>query len=108
MVIRERFLQVSEYTWKAEKNGVKYYAAIQGIKLSILTDSGDKEASGGGSILARHFLEKEKWKIHFKEIYGEKTYNEIYKAVKHEYAKYLSDPTEYNKARQNRPSGWTR
>ena len=108
MLIRDRFFQVSEYTWKADKNGVKHYAAIQGIKLFTLTDSGDKGTSGGGSILARHFLEKEKWKIHFKEIYGEKTYSEIYNAVKHEYEQYLSNPTAYNKARQNRSSSMMR
>lgn len=108
MVVREQFLQVSEFTWKAVKDGVNYYAASQGIKLSILTDSGDIETSGGYSILARHFLEKEKWKIYFKEIYGEETYNDICKVVKREYEQYLSNPKEYRKARQNCPYVRTR
>ena len=97
---REGLLQVNEYPWKAEKDGVRYYAAVQGIKLITLVDSGNRETSGGGSILARHFLSKEKWQKHFKEIYGARIYSEIYEALENEYTRYLSDPASYNKQRQ--------
>ena len=84
-------------SWNAEKDGTRYSAHLVGIKLEIFKDTGFPETSGGGSVIARHFIERQKWKMFFVDIYGKAQYEEMHKAVSSEYEKFRANPTEYNR-----------
>ena len=47
--------------WEVKSSGVKYSASISGIKLKLTKEAGTRESYGGKTLLARHFLGKEKY-----------------------------------------------
>ena len=66
-----------DYKWHSERNGIHYSVEIDGIKLQLWRHEGTKESAGGKYLLARQFLEKEKWQTHVKENFGEKVFSEV-------------------------------
>ncbi len=64
--------------WIVTYQGANYSAKIDGIKLELTKDCGTKESFGGKPLLARHFLNKEKWQAYVREVFGEVVFKEIF------------------------------
>jgi len=64
--------------WRASSQGINYSARIDGIKLELTRDEGSRETYGGKQLLARHFLTKEKWQKHVREVFGDDALYEIF------------------------------
>ena len=64
--------------WTVTYQGANYSAKINGIKLELTKDCGTKEFFGGKQLLARHFLNKEKWQAYVLEVFGDVVFNEIF------------------------------
>ena len=94
------FVNIGDMKWKAtDKHGGKWWASTVGYRFIWVYDSGtgNPEKTGGGELLARHFF-KQKHQERFKNVFGEKQYQEIYTSLKEQYDLYLNDPTTYNKS----------
>lgn len=82
--------------WRGTRGGVKYQAQLKGIKFEYSADTGDKESSGGGSLLPRHFF-KPRWQNHFREVFSEEDFIEISFAIEKEYELFLENPEKYKR-----------
>ena len=87
--------------WRGCKDGVRYSAHLDGIKFEYFANTGNKETSGGGSLLPRHFF-KPRWQALFKEVFGKRVFSEICKAIDEEYARFKQNPENYRR-KPNRP-----
>jgi hypothetical protein len=83
--------------WRASQNGANYLAELKGIKLHYSKSTGNRETSGVGSLLPRHFF-KPRWQRYFKEIFSQKDFDEICRAVKSEYELFQKNPEKYKRA----------
>jgi hypothetical protein len=68
--------------WHIRKGSLNYIAEVEGLTFELWKDTGNKETTFGKKLSARHFLEKEKWQNHIREIFGLETYTEIYDYLK--------------------------
>jgi hypothetical protein len=72
--------------WQSQKGDWCFQAEIIGIKLELSKYMvGKPESYGGRSLLAKHFLEKEKWQSEVVKYFGQEVFNEIYNVVKNNY-----------------------
>lgn len=85
-----------EHRWHGENEGKTYTAYIDGIKFCWTVDSGNKETSGSGTLLARHFF-KPRWQEHFKKVFGKKVFDEISQEISNAYSLYEKNPDAFNK-----------
>ena len=86
-----------EYRWQGENDGKAYTAYIDGIKFCWTVNSGDKETSGSGTLLARHFF-KPRWQEHFKKVFDKETFCEISNQIQDAYARYEENPDAFKKS----------
>lgn len=82
--------------WHGCNNGVKISAKLNGIKFEYFADTGDKETSGGGILLPRHFF-KPKWQAYFKACFSEIDFSEICESIRAEYQVWQKDPRAYKR-----------
>ncbi len=82
--------------WHGSKDQVTYSAELNGIKFEYFGNAGDKETSGGGSLLPRHFF-KPRWQEFFKEVFSQKDFDNICHAIKAEYELFQKDPEKYKR-----------
>jgi hypothetical protein len=82
--------------WRGEKDGVKYQAELKGIKFEYSASTGNKETSGGGSLLPRHFF-KPRWQKHFKEVFSAEDFKKISLAIEKEYELFQKNPEKYKR-----------
>ena len=87
--------------WRGFKDGVSYSANLNGIKFEYFANTGNKETSGGGSLLPRHFF-KPKWQSFFREVFGEQVFDEICKKIEEEYVRFQQNPENYRRKPYNR------
>ena len=82
---------VKKLLWEVKRADTYYTASIDGIKLELTKHEGTKESFGGKTLLARHFLEKEKWQKMVEDDFGHELFTEIYSSLKLQYAKYRNE-----------------
>jgi hypothetical protein len=82
--------------WHGSKDLVTYSAKLNGIKFEYFVDTGNKETSGGGNLLPRHFF-KPKWQGFFKDVFSQKDFDNICNAIKAEYELFQKYPEKYKR-----------
>ena len=75
--------------WASRKGEWHFSAEIDELKLELSRYmTGKPESYGGKVLIARHFLEKEKWHNLVIRNFGDDVFNEIYLAMKNNYREY--------------------
>lgn len=82
--------------WRGSKGQVTYSAQLNGIKFEYSVNTGDKETSGGGSLLPRHFF-KPRWEDLFREVFSQKDFDDICSSIKAEYEEFQKDPGKFKR-----------
>lgn len=67
--------------WHTTQQGVHYSARIDGGYLELTRDTGTPESFGAKRLLARHFLQKERWQTLVKQQFGDAVFTQIYQQL---------------------------